>query len=162
METVILGLGSNKGDSRAILEGALLDLRVLLRSFSEASFYKTRPVHIEEQADFLNTACRGIFDGSLPKLLEKIHIIEKKWGRDRSAEIRFGPRSLDIDILFAGKTMLKTENLEVPHPRLFERRFALEPLLELEPDAVDPASGKTLHSICDALGGQGVSRQESF
>ncbi|MDR2509626.1 MAG: 2-amino-4-hydroxy-6-hydroxymethyldihydropteridine diphosphokinase [Spirochaetaceae bacterium] len=157
MRRYVLGLGSNQGDSYTILNGALEELSEMLSGFKAAPFYKTRPMHIEDQPLFLNTACSGGFEGEPLALLKALHEVERRHGRDRTRERRWGERRLDIDILYAGDFILNTESLEIPHPRLFERRFALEPLLALEPYAADPVSGKSLRSICDALPDQGVT-----
>ncbi|MDR3301124.1 MAG: 2-amino-4-hydroxy-6-hydroxymethyldihydropteridine diphosphokinase [Spirochaetaceae bacterium] len=160
---VVLGLGSNKGDSVTILQNAINDLRAYIARLHAAAFYRSAPMHIENQPDFFNTAVCGAFEGAPHRLLEIIHRIEAKYGRDRQSEIRWGQRSLDIDILLFGDSIIKQSDsqsldLEIPHPRLKERRFALEPLLELEPDAIDPLSGERYADICARLSDQGVRR----
>jgi 2-amino-4-hydroxy-6-hydroxymethyldihydropteridine diphosphokinase len=164
MTQVILGLGSNKGKPEEIIKNAINDLKEFLADTKAASLYRTTPVGVAAQPDFLNTALRGNFLGTEKELLTKIHIIEKKYGRDRAREIRWGQRSLDIDILLFGNLILnevtgnRDECLEIPHPRLNGRRFALEPLLELAPFAKDPRSGEYYHIICARLPDQGVRR----
>jgi 2-amino-4-hydroxy-6-hydroxymethyldihydropteridine diphosphokinase len=101
---------------------------------------------------FLNTAVSGCYDGGPWELLDEIHRIEAAYGRDRSRERRWGERTLDIDILlFGGLVVAEGPGLEIPHPRLHERRFALEPLLELSPDARDPRTGRYFREICAEL-----------
>ncbi|GMO19982.1 MAG: 2-amino-4-hydroxy-6-hydroxymethyldihydropteridine diphosphokinase [Termitinemataceae bacterium] len=158
MIKVVLGLGSNKGDSRYILRCALEKLNSIFTEFRTASVYRTKPMHIETQPDFYNTACTGKTNETPLSLLEKIHIIETEYGRDRAREQRWGQRCLDIDILWVEGLILNEPELEIPHPRLAERRFALEPLLELEPDAQDPVSLEPYHKICSRLEGQGVKK----
>ncbi|MDR3324865.1 MAG: 2-amino-4-hydroxy-6-hydroxymethyldihydropteridine diphosphokinase [Spirochaetaceae bacterium] len=164
MSAVILGLGSNEGDSPAILRAAIDDLRASLGALRAASMYRSAPMHVENQPEFFNTAVCGVFDGAPSSLLETIHRIEASYGRDRTHETRWGRRSIDIDILLFGDRVIcekgacPLRELEVPHPRLKERRFALEPLLELDGDARDPLSGERYADICARLGDQGVVR----
>jgi 2-amino-4-hydroxy-6-hydroxymethyldihydropteridine diphosphokinase len=163
-EYIILGLGSNKSwnseSSLSILEKAVEALKNILLDLRQASLYETEPV--PKSADmnkFLNTAVSGFFAGDAIELLHSIHQIEARFGRDRSKEIRWGDRSLDIDILLFGNLAISSPLLVIPHPRLEERRFALEPLLELWPQACSPVSGKPYSQIRDSLPGQGVRRQ---
>jgi 2-amino-4-hydroxy-6-hydroxymethyldihydropteridine diphosphokinase len=162
MAKIILGIGSNKGDSKEIIKNAIEDLKEIVSEVKAASLYKTTPVGISTQPDFLNTAMSGDFRGEPKKLLEEIQRIEKKYGRDRTKEIRWGQRSLDIDILLFGDLIVnevldgQNDSLEIPHPRLTERRFALEPLLELSPAAKDPRTGEYYHILCAKLPDQGV------
>lgn len=162
---VVLGLGSNLGDSRRIVLDALESLKSVLSDLRCASLYETAPLHVVDQNHFINTAAAGFFPGppnaaSAFKLLERIHEIEALFGRDRKQERRWGERFLDIDILLFGDLILNEPELNIPHPRLKERRFALEPLLELFPDAVEPGSGLSYRKICDSLPDQGVKNDK--
>ena len=161
---VVLGLGSNLGDSRLIileaakaLEGILLELRV-------ASLYETDPLYVTDQGRFINTVVAGFYGGnenppeSARLLLSEIHKIEERYGRNRAAEKRWGERLLDIDILLFGDSKINASDIIVPHPRLKERRFALQPLLEILPEVLEPGTGLSYRSICDALPDQGVRR----
>ena len=158
---VVLGLGSNQGDSRRVVLDAITALEQVLAELRRASLYETAPLYVTDQGRFINTAVSGFYAGSPGELLSRIHSIEAGFGRDRSKERRWGERILDIDILLFGElkaVLPNTENamsLEIPHPRLKERRFALEPLLELLPDALEPGTGVSYRSICDALPDQG-------
>jgi 2-amino-4-hydroxy-6-hydroxymethyldihydropteridine diphosphokinase len=96
---------------------------------------------------FLNTAVSGYYRGGPRDLLAEIHRLEAAYGRDRSRERRWGERTLDIDILLFGDLVMEGPELEIPHPRLHERRFALEPLLELCPEAADPRTGRYFKDI---------------
>ena len=161
-DLVVLGLGSNRGDarrdSRRIILDAIDALGEVLSELRRASLYETEPMYVTDQERFINTAVAGFYSGSARELLDKIHEIEGRFGRDRSRERRFGERCLDIDILLFADLRVKEPDMEIPHPRLTERRFALEPLLELLPEAAEPATGKSYRSFCDALAEQGVKR----
>ncbi|MDR1787943.1 MAG: 2-amino-4-hydroxy-6-hydroxymethyldihydropteridine diphosphokinase [Treponema sp.] len=148
---VVLGLGSNLGDSPAVLAGAAARLGELLTCPRQASLYLSAPLHVTEQPLFYNTAVAGRFDGPPEALLAAAQRIEAAFGRDRARETRWGPRPLDIDILLFGGRIVSTPLLEIPHPRLKERRFALVPLLELEPDAVEPGTGAPYRAFLEAL-----------
>jgi 2-amino-4-hydroxy-6-hydroxymethyldihydropteridine diphosphokinase len=160
----ILGLGSNRGDSFGILESAILSLGKILRDLRRASLYRTEPLHVPDQPPFLNTALAGFCDCEPPALLEALRRIETAHGRERRNERRWGERTLDIDILLFGSRVVYLPPLrqgdppllEIPHPRLKERRFALEPLLELLPEAKDPVTGESLSSVLAALPPQGI------
>ncbi|MCQ2577692.1 MAG: 2-amino-4-hydroxy-6-hydroxymethyldihydropteridine diphosphokinase [Treponema sp.] len=137
MKRVLLGLGSNNRFlSMAplnILEKACEELRLILKDPVFSSVYKTRAMYVTDQEDFYNMACTGFVEDKEDayEFLEKLHKIEAKYGRDRSREIRFGPRTLDLDIELWGKETFNDEVLEVPHPRLHERAFVLVPALEV-------------------------------
>ena len=161
---IVLGLGSNMGDSRRIVLGAMDVLDGILQGMRRASLYETAPLHVTDQKSFINSAVAGFFPGddnaeSARELLSVIQGIERDFGRDRSRERRWGERTLDIDILLFGNLVLNEADLEIPHPRLNERRFALEPLLELLPDALDPGTGISYRDICGALPDQGIVKQ---
>ena len=146
MPLVVLGLGSNLGDSRKIIVNAMDALGEVLNGMARASLYETEPHHVTDQGRFINSAVTGFYPGnedleSARKLLSLIHGIEKDFGRDRSRERRWGERFLDIDILLFGNLVVNEPDLEIPHPRLKERTFALEPLLELLPDAQESGTG---------------------
>ncbi|MDR1278544.1 MAG: 2-amino-4-hydroxy-6-hydroxymethyldihydropteridine diphosphokinase, partial [Treponema sp.] len=131
MELVILGLGSNREDSRgkdpgSILEEAVNELGALLSGIKRASLYRTRPMHIQDQPPFYNTAVSGFCSCEPEVLLEGLHRIEAAHGRNRARERRWGERTLDIDILLFGDRLVSragAEALEIPHPRLKERAF---------------------------------------
>ena len=161
---VVLGLGSNRGESRRIILDAVKILDQELLELRRASLYETDPLHVTDQDRFINTAVSGFYPGSSDpqsamELLFRIHDIERSFGRDRAKERRWGERFLDIDILLFGNLQLNEPDLIIPHPRLKERRFALEPLLELLPDAEEPATGLLYRTICDKLPDQGIDRK---
>ena len=143
MRRVLLGLGSNKEfhgkRPLELLQCACHELACLLNSPRFSSVYKTRAMYVEDQDDFYNmTACGFVDDNLSPQeLLKKVNEIEAKWGRDRSQEIRFGPRPLDIDIELFGDQTINTPELQIPHPRIAERAFVLVPALEILTDSAD-------------------------
>jgi 2-amino-4-hydroxy-6-hydroxymethyldihydropteridine diphosphokinase len=158
LKIVYLGLGSNMGDREALLRAALERLDTPdLRLLRVSSAYETEPVGLREQAWFFNVAAE--FETVLfPKqLLHRTSRVEKELGRRRT--VPNGPRTIDIDILLYGDSVVKTEELEIPHPRYQERRFVLAPLAELKPDLRDPVTGKTVSELLGALRGQAVKRR---
>jgi 2-amino-4-hydroxy-6-hydroxymethyldihydropteridine diphosphokinase len=153
------------GDSRLIVLDAVKALGDVLLELRAASLYETEPLYVTDQASFINTAVAGFYlepqgASSAQRLLRCINEIEARFGRDRSRERRWGERPLDIDILLFGSLTLTKTDLEIPHPRLRERRFALEPLLELLPLAKEPRTGVSYREICDSLPDQGVKKRE--
>ena len=164
---VVLGIGSNRGDSRRIVFDALDALEHVLMELRRASLYQTEPLYVTNQERFINTAAAGFYNGSPAGLLSSIHEIEVRFGRDRAREQRWGERTLDIDILLFGSLAAvfppaaDGHGLEIPHPRLAGRRFALEPLLELLPDATEPGTGRAYRTLCEALPPQGCMRINS-
>lgn len=137
MQTVYLGLGSNTNfhneSSLTLLEKACFDLKKIMSNVEVSSVYRTKPMYVEDQNDFYNMVVSGqVLDDEDPfEFLKKINQIEATYGRDRAKEIRFGPRSLDIDIEIFGNKKINTDVLQIPHPRVKERAFVLYPLLEV-------------------------------
>lgn len=116
-----------------ILQAAVLELKAILQTPVFSSVYRTKAMYVENQEDFYNMVAGGfVADDTDPfVLLKKINEIEAAYGRDRSKEMRFGPRSLDIDIEIFGNQIINTPTLVVPHERIKEREFVLVPLLEI-------------------------------
>ena len=137
MHEVTLGIGSNMPYRSMppidIVKAACAELRPLFVSFAASSLYRTQALYIADQSDFYNmVVCGAVREGLTPHaLLAKIHKIEAKYGRNRKKEIRFGPRSLDIDIELFGDMEIDDEALTIPHPRMRERAFVLAPFLEI-------------------------------
>ena len=129
--TVFLSLGSNLGDKKKNLTGAILELSKLLdtKLTKVSSFYLTDPVGYKNQDKFLNCCLRLDTRLSLYDLFKNTQQIENKFGRKRT--IRFGPRTLDIDILLFNNINISDTDLTIPHPRMFDRAFVLVPLLEI-------------------------------
>lgn len=146
MKRVLLGLGSNKNfdgkSSLELLSLACHDLSTFLFDCICSSVYKTKAMYYEDQNDFYNMVLMGFIsdDADAFFLLDEIHKIEQKYGRDRSKEIRFGPRSLDIDIELFGDEVIDTPDLQIPHIRIKERAFVLIPALEIFEKSADVKS----------------------
>lgn len=152
-----IALGSNLGNSLEILEGALDALRQTPGVMVEAcsSWYRTAPIG-PSQPDYLNGCAVLSVQMSPYKLLATLQGIENQFGRVRKE--RWGPRTLDLDvILFEGVT-LNTPELQIPHPRMSQRAFVLVPLAEIAPDWVDPVSGQTIRQLEQMVDGSGVER----
>jgi 2-amino-4-hydroxy-6-hydroxymethyldihydropteridine diphosphokinase len=130
----VIALGSNIGNPKENLDLAIALLRDATEVEKVSSYYVTKPVGYEEQPDFVNAIC--IIESQLPaiELLHMLHGIEKAMGRERT--IKWGPRTLDLDIIQYGSILSSAEELTLPHPRAFERKFVLEPWAEIEPDAI--------------------------
>ncbi len=144
-----LGLGANIGDRRATVEAAIawLDRVVALEAVSAA--YETAPREVVDQPPFLNAAVRVATPLAPPELLAQAKRLERELGRDPGG-IRFGPRAIDCDLLLWEGGEWRDDALEVPHPRLVERRFALLPVLDLDPGLRLP-DGRALADIEAAL-----------
>jgi 2-amino-4-hydroxy-6-hydroxymethyldihydropteridine diphosphokinase len=153
---VAIGLGSNLGDSPRILASALEQLAASpeITLTAQSSFYQTAPVG-PPQPDYLN-ACALIATTLSPQaLLHTLLAIEQSLGRVRRE--RWGPRSLDLDLLFYGDLVLTEANLQIPHPRLRDRAFVLVPLAEIAPHWRDPVTGQSIQALCQALDSEGVA-----
>lgn len=133
---VFLALGSNLGDRKTYLNKAIQLIEGSFQHVRIAPFIETKPVGVTDQPDFLNTVLVGFTELKPLELLDFVKGIENKVGRQ--ATYRWGPREIDIDIIFYDDLVLQTEVLEIPHPRMQERRFVLEPLMKLEPEFVHP------------------------
>ena len=148
---VFIGLGSNLGDAWAHLRAGRQGLETLAgyRPGAISSPYRTAPVGVVDQPAFLNAVARGMFEGSALELLDGLLAIEAGRGRERGR--RWGPRSLDLDLLLFGDQILDTPRLKVPHPEMHRRAFVLAPLLELAPDLVLPVWGQTAAQLLARL-----------
>lgn len=141
---IVVGLGANLGDRLATLRQAaeLLAASAGVEALGRSSIVETPPFGGPEQPDYLNAAVLLGYQGTPQQLLDTALGIEQRLGRRRPDAVRWGPRTIDIDLLWAEERVVDLPGLRIPHPRLAERPFALQPLLELCPDAVDLASGE--------------------
>ena len=147
---VYIGLGSNLGNREDYLKKAIDALKEILKGVQESSVFETAPQYITDQPAFLNQVISGETDLPPLEFLSLCQAIQKQLGRSPSI-VRFGPREIDIDILSFGTIVLQTEVLEIPHPRISERLFVLEPLLEIAPDWVCPKSGVSAKDMMKSL-----------
>ena len=150
-KTVYLSLGSNQGDRMANLHAAIRALKSLGEIVAVSSFYETEPVEFTDQPWFVNCAVALKTDKVPKQLLSAILRIERDMARRRSPKHPKGPRPIDIDILLFGFSIIRTPSLEVPHPAMHQRRFALEPLAEIAPDEPHPVLKRTTRELRDAL-----------
>ena len=144
-----LGLGSNLGDRRANIERGLAMVGRLGVVTAVSSMLETSPVGFSRQPRFLNAACRLWTSLDPFQLLAKVQAVERAVGRHRA--FPNAPRTLDIDILVFGRAVLEAPHLILPHPRLRERRFALEPLSEIAPELQHPVTGGPVVALLLAL-----------
>jgi 2-amino-4-hydroxy-6-hydroxymethyldihydropteridine diphosphokinase len=150
LNTAFLSLGSNLGDRAALLNTALNRLETEgVRIARRSSIHETEPQDYLNQPKFLNIAVQVETNLTPQELLAAIQKIETELGRQRT--IPKGPRTIDIDILFYANEIIATPDLEIPHPRLTERRFVLDPLSEIAPDLHHPATGQTVREAQAAL-----------
>lgn len=139
-----VGLGSNLGEREALIRMALDDLARLpsTRLVRASSLYDTEPVGEVEQPNFLNAVAQLDTDLTARQLLWNLLLIERRLGRVRTQ--RWGPRTIDLDLLLYGDLVLDEPDLQLPHPELSRRSFVLVPLTELDPMLVHPVTGETL------------------
>lgn len=152
-----LGLGANLGDRAATLAGALASLAATqgLKILRCSGLYETEPQGLTDQPWFLNCVAAVSWAGTPRNLLYACLAVEARFGRTRT--VRWGPRTLDVDVLLLGDRVIDTPELTVPHPRLHERAFALAPLAEIAPDAVIPGRG-AVRELLRGLADQRVRR----
>ena len=139
--TVYIGLGSNRGDRKTACLRAIELLGKAGRVVKVSSFYCTEPVGYADQEEFINAVVQLETELSPLALLASCHVIEDQLGRSRA--VRWGPRSIDLDILLYGDVALDSAELTIPHPLMTTRGFVLIPLSEIAPQAVHTISGRT-------------------
>ncbi|HNR13276.1 MAG TPA: 2-amino-4-hydroxy-6-hydroxymethyldihydropteridine diphosphokinase [Thermodesulfobacteriota bacterium] len=150
-ELVYIGIGSNIGNRIQNCQQALITLVECTGGSlrRRSSWYQTQPWGREDQEDFVNGAAEIEMAVSPRQLLKACQEIERLMGRRDS--IRWGPRIIDLDILLYGDCIVRSPDLEIPHPRLHLRNFVLIPLEEIAPDLLHPVFKKTIHTLCSGV-----------
>jgi 2-amino-4-hydroxy-6-hydroxymethyldihydropteridine diphosphokinase len=151
----VVGLGANLGDRRLALRSAVAALRGLGEVRAVSALFETTAVG-PPQPDYLNAAVELEYRGAPLQLLDALLAIERAHGRAR--RVKWGPRTLDLDLLYSPGIIVSEPGLELPHPELRKRAFALLPLLEVAPAAVDPLTGEAYAEIARHLDTRGVQR----
>jgi 2-amino-4-hydroxy-6-hydroxymethyldihydropteridine diphosphokinase len=157
LKIVYIALGSNLGDRELHLRQAIEKLGARdLRLRCVSSLYETEPMGLREQPWFLNQVCEFETELFPLQLLRRIHRVENALGRKRI--VVNGPRTIDIDIVLYGNAVVKSAELEIPHPRYRERRFVLEPLVEINATLRDPDTRQPIGAMLETVRGQVVRR----
>src|ERR1700750_885335 len=158
MANVLIALGGNVGDVRATFKKAIANICGMTQAalLARSSDYITPPWGEEDQPPFIN-ACIEIETSLDPHaLLFSLHKVEKRFGRDRDNETRWGPRTLDLDLIAYDDISIQKPELTLPHPRLFERAFVLVPLAEIVPDRL--IAGRSVAAALADLSAGGIQR----
>lgn len=146
MAVIFLSLGANLGNRGQNLQKAIVHLEMWgIKMIRSSSIYETEPVGKKNQPWFYNMVIKAETELSPEEVLKSIAAIEKSFGRERNEP--FGPRPIDIDILFYGGLIIKQEGLSIPHPRLQDRKFVLVPLHEIEPRFMHPVLKKEMEEL---------------
>jgi len=149
MRRVVIGLGSNLGNRAGTIASAIerLGADPAVRVVATSPLYESEPAGGPPQGDYLNAAVLIETDLSGREILDRALAVERSLGRVRPAPVAWGPRTIDLDVLWIEGEVIAEPDLDVPHPRLYERPFALRPLLDVAPDARDPRSGAPLAAM---------------
>lgn len=154
---VFIGIGANIGSVRENFARAVRSIEKCARVVAVSSLYESEPVGLKDQPKFTNAVIKIETELSPLELLDCLQAIEKEIGRKKT--VRWGPRVIDLDIIFYGDLVMATDSLVIPHPRGHERRFVMEPLLEIDPSAWHPAENMSVKDICSQLGdSQSISK----
>lgn len=149
MTDVVLSLGANLGNRAATLHAAITMIRetAVLHHVAVSPLYETEPVGYTEQPPFLNCAIRGVCSLSPDELSEALRRIEQHFGRQERP--RWHEREIDIDIILLGDTVITHDYLCIPHPRMSQRRFVLQPVVDIAPSMRHPVFGKSMQELLD-------------
>ena len=161
---VYLSLGSNLGKREENLQRALVALEhKQIQIVARSSVYETEPQNLSQQRWFLNLVIECETRYFPMQLLGIIQKIERELGRERGAgKVRWGPRPIDIDVLLFGSVIVETPQLTIPHPRMLERRFVLEPLLEIAPELRHPVNRESLRKFVGKVSGQKLRKVDQM
>ncbi|CAB4703337.1 unannotated protein [freshwater metagenome] len=154
MTRVVLSIGANLGDAETMVHQTIHQLSQILKESKASRIYQTAPVGVEDQPEFFNAVVMGEWGGTADELLEKTSKLEEAAGRERI--LRWGARTLDIDIITFGDQVSDDPKLTLPHPRAHERLFVLIPWIELQPDAHLIGQGD-VSAIIEALQSAGAT-----
>jgi 2-amino-4-hydroxy-6-hydroxymethyldihydropteridine diphosphokinase len=155
MSIVYLALGTNLGDRPGNLRNAIAALPPVVTGLESSPVYETPPWGVTDQPAFLNMVVMGETQYEPHELLKQLKLLETRLGRLPS--IRYGPRKIDLDLLFYDDLILNTPELTLPHPGLQERAFVLVPLVDLAPELIHPLTGKTVRQLLAEVGSPGVT-----
>ena len=158
MTRVYIALGTNMGNRWQNLSRAIEGLREMVRIDQVSSVYETAPWGYTDQPDFLNAVLSGETDLAPNALLDALKALEEALGR--TPTVRYGPRLIDLDILFYDDVCVESERLTLPHPRLHERAFVLVPLADIAPDLRHPCLGKRVRELLTGVDTSGVWRPQ--
>jgi 2-amino-4-hydroxy-6-hydroxymethyldihydropteridine diphosphokinase len=160
--TVYLGLGTNLGERRRNLMEAIERLGEFIDVEMRSSIYETEPWGYAEQPRYLNMVVGGRTRLAPLELLGRLKGIEEAMGRQAVEAIRYGPRPIDIDILFYDDEVVDDARLQVPHPRIEERAFVLAPLADIAPALGHPRLGKSVAGLLEEVNTAGVQRVDDI
>ncbi|MFZ0134134.1 MAG: 2-amino-4-hydroxy-6-hydroxymethyldihydropteridine diphosphokinase [Desulfobacterales bacterium] len=152
LHTAIISIGSNLGDKLENCRQAIASLRSLGQTSVSACsrFYKTAPVDYLDQDWFVNAAVKITTRLEAFRLLQALQEIQRRAGR-RGDPVRFGPRIIDLDIIFFDAAVIETPELRIPHPRMHKRRFVLQPICDIDPAIIHPVLKKDIRMLLDQL-----------
>jgi 2-amino-4-hydroxy-6-hydroxymethyldihydropteridine diphosphokinase len=161
---VAIALGSNQGDRLARLREAVdaIEASGLLGAMRVSGAYETPPESPGDGEAFLNAAVSGDSLATPRDLLRRLLAIESSLGRVRAPGVQGGPRTIDLDLVLHGSCIASEPGLQVPHPRFTSRAFVMVPLAEIEPDLLEPRSGRRIHSLLAALAPTSLPRVGSL
>ena len=149
MEKAYISIGSNLGERERNCRRAVEGISAFAGVTAVSSYYETEPVGVEDQPLFINCAIEIATDLAPRELLRKLQAIENKLGRTH--KIKWGPRTIDLDIIFYGNEIINDSDLKVPHPEAHKRRFVLEPIREIAPELVHPLLKLSVTELLDSL-----------